>query len=115
MHVLVARVHFTRTLEDEEARQALTEAASQYEKSGGFQALYSVRISDREVINVSLWTSQEDAERGFAAARWSVHERIGEIIDGRPEICSGHLIFEHPPGGTHQTSRGEPEAGPTTH
>jgi heme-degrading monooxygenase HmoA len=98
MHVLIAQVRFTRTLEDDEARRALTEAANHYEKAGGFHALYSVRITEREVINISYWNSREDAERGFAAARSSVHNLIGTIIDGRPEVHSGDLIFEQGPG-----------------
>ena len=54
MHVLIARPHFTRALTDDEARRALSAAVPLYEQSGGFHSFYSVRVSDREVINISF-------------------------------------------------------------
>jgi hypothetical protein len=95
MHVLVARPHFTRALDDDEARRALMEAVPLYEQSGGFHSLYSVRVSDREVINISFWESREDAERGFAAARPAMSAMLGPIMEGAPDRSSGELTFAY--------------------
>jgi heme-degrading monooxygenase HmoA len=95
MHVLVARPRFIRTLDEDEARRALSEAVTLYETSGGFHAFYSVRVSDREVINISFWDSREDAERGFAAARPAMSELLGPIMDGPPARISGELTFSY--------------------
>lgn len=95
MHVLVARPRFTRTLTEEEVQRALGEAVTLYQQSGGFHAFYSVRVSEREVMNISFWNSREDAERGFAAARPSMTALLGAIMEGPPERSSGDVIFTY--------------------
>ncbi len=93
-HVLVARPRFTRTVTEEEVQRALSEAVTLCEQSGGFHAFYCVRVSDREVMNISFWDSQ-DAERGFAAARPSMTALAGAMMEGPPEQSSGDLIFTY--------------------
>jgi hypothetical protein len=95
MHVLVAQPRFTRALDDEEARRALSHAVSLYEQSGGLHSFYSVRVSDREVINISFWDSRDDAERGFATARPAMSAMLGPIMEGAPDRSSGELMFAY--------------------
>ena len=95
MHVLVARPRFTRTLDDEEYQRAFRQVVPLYERSGGFRAFYSLRVSDREVINISFWDSREDAERGFAAARPAMTALLGTIMAGPPDRSSGELLFAY--------------------
>lgn len=95
MHILVLRPRLRRPVDDEEARRIYEAVIPLYEGSGGFRALYGVRLSDRELITFSFWDSHEDAERGFEAARPHMVAAYRGVLDGPPERTSGELLFTY--------------------
>jgi hypothetical protein len=102
MHGFIARPRFTRPFDDEEERRVLAELVPICKRSGGFRALYTLRVSEREIVNIFFWDTREEAERGFAAARPHILELLGGILEGPPDRVSGGLIFSYPgdPGPT---------------
>jgi heme-degrading monooxygenase HmoA len=92
---LIARPRFTRPVGDAEARRIIDGVIPLYKQSGGFHALYTVRVSEREVLNLSFWDSQADAERGFAAAAPYVREQFRGLLVGPPERAAGALLFDY--------------------
>jgi heme-degrading monooxygenase HmoA len=96
MQVLIARPRFTRPVRDEEVRRVLDEVLPLYQRSGGLRALYAVRVSDREVANISFWDSREDAERGFAGAAPHMRAKYGGLLEGSPDRMFGELLYAHP-------------------
>jgi heme-degrading monooxygenase HmoA len=95
MHVLVLRPRLRRSVDDEEAGRIYEAVIPLYEGSGGFRALYGVRLGDRELMGISFWDSREDAERGFEAARPRMVAAYGGVLDGPPERTSGELHFAY--------------------
>jgi heme-degrading monooxygenase HmoA len=98
VHVLVLRPRFNRPVSDEEVQQFAREAVPLYEQSGGFHALYNLRVSDREVVGISFWDSAEDAERGFEAARPHMAALARGVLTGPPERTSGDVLFAYQVG-----------------
>jgi hypothetical protein len=89
MHGFIARPRFTRPFDDVEERRVLDDLLPICKQSGGFRALYTLPVSDREIVNIFFRDSREAAERGFAAARPRILELLGGILEGPSERTSG--------------------------
>jgi hypothetical protein len=95
MYAVIGRPRFTQEVTDQDARRALDEVVATCEQVGGFRGLCSVRVSDREVINIFFWDSRADGERGRAAVRPVVVDFFGAALDGVPDFTYGEVIFTY--------------------
>jgi hypothetical protein len=93
MYVLVLRPRLRRAVDDTEARQIFETLIRLYAGSGGLRSLYGVRLSDQELITITLWDSREEAEGGFAAGRPQMAAAHAEVLDGPPERTAGELLL----------------------
>jgi hypothetical protein len=96
MYAVIGRPRFVRAVEDEQELQLLHEVVAKCEQSGGFRGLCTVRVNDRELINIFLWDTYEDGARGREAIRPVVIQALGiDAFDGAPEFISGEVLFTY--------------------
>ena len=95
--VVVVHVSLARDLEPGELQRIGDTAVALYKQSGGFQVFYETQVSDRELINISLWNSRSDAERGIQAASSAVRPMLGGLIAAAPVFHFGNVLYAAPP------------------
>jgi hypothetical protein len=95
MYAVIGRPRFVREVDDEEELRLLSRVVATCEQSGGFRGLCTVRISERELVNIFFWESRADGERGRDALRPVVLEFVGAALDGAPEFTAGEVLFTH--------------------
>ena len=92
MHATILRPSFTRPVDDVEAGRALDLVIPECQTAGGFHGIYSIRINEREIVNVFLWDSREASEHGLQAARQVAVPFFGPTLAGPPERIAGDVI-----------------------
>src|ERR1051326_2250328 len=92
MYATILRPSFTRPVDDVEAGRALDLVIPVCQGAGGFHGIYSVRINEREIVNVFLWDSHAASEQGLLAARQVAVPFFGPTLAGPPERTAGVVI-----------------------
>jgi hypothetical protein len=95
MYAVVGRPRFARDLDDQEELTVLRQVVARCEQSGGFRGLCTIRVNERELINVFFWDTREDGERGRDAVRPVVINLLAGAFDGAPEFAGGEVLFAH--------------------
>lgn len=95
MYAVIGRPRFVREVGDEEELRLLNNVVATCEQSGGFRGLCTVRISERELVNIFFWDTRADGERGRNALRPVVLELVGAALDGAPDFTTGEVLFTH--------------------
>ena len=92
MHATILRPSFTRPVDDAEARRALDLVIPECQRAAGFHGIYSIRINQRQIVNVFLWDSLEASVLGLQAARQVAVPFFGPALAGPPECLAGEVI-----------------------
>jgi hypothetical protein len=83
----------------------LRQVVSRCEQSGGFRGLCTIRVNERELINVFFCETREDGERGRDPVRTVLIDLLAGAFDGVPEFagakcCSSMECSSAPRHGT---------------
>ena len=91
MYASIRRYHILPGTAEEFLRRVQQGFVPLISQVSGFRAYYVLQVRDDEVLSVSIFDSQAEAEQSVRRAADWVAKNISSFMQGLPEITVGHV------------------------
>lgn len=99
MYASIRRYHILPETAEEFLRRLQRGFVPLISQAAGFRAYYVLQVGDDQVVSVSVFDSQAEAEESVRRAADWVAQNIHSFIQDQPEVAVGHVRIFRLEGG----------------
>jgi hypothetical protein len=95
VHLIVTTIPTKRPLVPDEVGRIERELPDLAAKMAGYRGFYWARTTDTEMLTVSIWDSQAEADTALEQIRPWLIATLGPLMAGAPERRVGEVLVAH--------------------